>query len=496
MTTYYVDIGVVRIQEYINRTSGSDGHVLRRRRGASRMVADVTRVESVIATFADETGALHESWQLGRNTETYDTEGVAHLKLVAGASADRTVQEVVAVLLGQVRHGAPQAYLRASWAQAESYARALPLLKAALRGEHPAEAGASDVLPPARDEVLSARCTSCGRAPASLGEYCQDCVRREQLGSRGIDDATLSPQDEALVTLSNQWPKIVQAGDLSKLARLPGRTAPGQGGSGKLNHLATIYADGNNVGALFRSISGDLDRAKVVSAALNRTTKSSGHAALADLLSAIYGPAPTPGPYVLPGEVTTLAADDVLITVPASYGWRFVLTLVDSFNEAIARELGDSFNQSMPSLTAGITFHHCKLPIEEAVSTAFGVMRQAKDACRGTQSAIGWADLTAADPVRTREFTWFRDHNDDLSKVAGMPHSQAAKYRQFLIQLNDRDPAQVHDFLRQESNRDGAGRWIGSILDSHPAQPEAALEHLGDALNLAAWFPQEPGEDE
>ena len=194
--------------------------------------------------------------------------------------------------------------------------------------------------------------------------------------------------------------------------------------------------------------------------------------------------------------MTTLAADDVLITVPASYGWRFVLTLVDSFNEAIARELGDSFNQSMPSLTAGITFHHCKLPIEEAVSTAFGVMRQAKDACRGTQSAIGWADLTAADPVRTREFTWFRDHNDDLSKVAGMPHSQAAKYRQFLIQLNDRDPAQVHDFLRQESNRDGAGRWIGSILDSHPAQPEAALEHLGDALNLAAWFPQEPGEDE
>lgn len=502
MTTYYLDIGVIRIQEYINRTSGSDEHVLRRRRGASRMVAQATHVASITEDFNTRLAADFTGWTLEPNDETYDTEGVAHLKLERASGASGGVDDLATALLGQVRAIVPQAYLRASWAAADSYGQALPQLKAVLRGEARQEATALDVLPPFRDEVLSARCDSCGQAVAAVQGNCVDCRRREELGGRDVVDEALSPQDEALRVLRVNWPGLSQARDLSSLAGLPKHDDPGQGGSGKRNHLATVYADGNNVGAIFRALAGDLERAKRVSEALNCTTKGSGHQALADLIGLMHMDGRCQQSVTLPGEVTTLAADDVLITVPASYGWRFVRTLVGTFNADIAEALKEEDLAVMPSLTAGICFHHCKMPIEEAVSMAFGAMRDAKDACRGTESAIGWTDATSGEPVRTREFDWFTGHLEGLAEVASMPHSQAAKYEQFLAQLSGNDPGRLVEFLRKEAARDGAQAWIGTWLVHEAAEPTSNLDlatetlrALDDALSLRDWYPSGTGED-
>ena len=122
----YLDAGVIRIQEYLLRTSGADDRQLRKRRGASLMVADATSPDA----FAD--------LGLVPNTESYHVEGVAHLHAVAAEGKDQTgqVPALAEQAAQRLRNALPHAYLRVSWAVADSYATAHPLLAAARdRGE-------------------------------------------------------------------------------------------------------------------------------------------------------------------------------------------------------------------------------------------------------------------------------------------------------------------------------------------------------------------------
>ena len=368
----YVDAGVIRIQEYLLRTSGADDRQLRKRRGASLMVADATSP----GAFAD--------LGLVPNPESYHVEGVAHLRAVGpdGPNPAGRARVLADEAAQRLRSALPHAYLRVSWAVADSYPAAHPLLAAARDGgQRGGSSGSIDVLPALREDPFQDRCRSCGLSAAEESRQCEDCDRRDGRVAAVAGNASHhTPRSRALEEVSARAGQALRPPkDLSTLADLP------RDRRAKRNHLATVYADGNGVGRLFERIT-DRDEAKELSTAIDEAIRHAGAQALHALLAWC-------DPGVLPAEVTVLAADDALITVPAPLGWVFVRELVSTFDQAmaetpvVARLVADAEAQgrpqARPSLTAGVVFSHVKSPIERAIQAADTAMRRAKRAPPG-----------------------------------------------------------------------------------------------------------------
>lgn len=304
---FYLDIGVVRIQEYILRTAGADEGQLRKRRGASQLISEATDT-GCFAPFGFEL-----------NDETYDTEGVAHLRAARDLGDGVERSAVVDKCLASLRKKLPQAHLSASWADADSYADADREIKA-LRGGKPSTGGVGLVewVPPVREESRGLPCKGCGRSPRRVKDNCSDCAKRDDAGRRLARKVTptttlrspASPEIRTMERMVRDSGVAVEAvADLGELARLnPWPTK-------KQNQLATIYADANNVGVTFDQVELLEDR-KTLSNVLTGAIEAGADAAL-DLLREKL-PAEKKGAF--PASVTVLAADDVLITVPAWAG--------------------------------------------------------------------------------------------------------------------------------------------------------------------------------
>ncbi len=461
MTTY-IDIGAIRIQEYLLRTSGAADGPLRKRRGASRMVAAAFDPDSF-------TGI-----GLARNDETYVIEGVAHLK----TSDPARPEDLARRALEQVRAALPMAYLQASWAVADSYVQAYPLLEAARQGdtayEDRAPVGTEASLPAFREDPYAASCASCRQAAVVAGQECLDCRRRGELGF--TSRTTKGKETPELVALKRISARAGQqldvVADLNALAQLPtDRT--------KRNHLATIYADGNRVGSLFAAVT-DRGVAIALSAAVEEAIQHAGEQALEALL-----PACRAG--TLPGVVTVLAADDAVITVPAPLGWTFALTLVRTFNtrmaedERVTRAL--QFGGQVPTLTAGIAFSHVKSPIETAIQAADRAMRDAKLAYPG-EPALGWVDLTHPSDADNDSCSldWLDSKHTPVDGVANLPPSQRSGWERDITAALDAhlDPGEILSFLRREVRRLG----LGAVeLDS------VSLDDVQRLIGIARWWP-------
>lgn len=418
--TGYVDVGVVRIQEYIMRTSGAEERQLARRRGASRMIANAT----------DPGGFECLDLGLVRNDETYAVEGVAHLKapmIGDSRTPPKHLEEIATAAMNKLRKDLPQAYLVGSWALADSYKVARGLMEQAREdgGMSLADAGVLESIPRFREDPYAARCRSCGLAPAATEGDCDDCHQREVAGRQTASAGTTTPESRAVDAVGKLLERAIDpAKDIRSLLRLVTDS------EAKHNHMATVYADGNRVGSLFQSID-DPAMAARVSVTLDAAIRGAGAKALASL-------APFCREGVLPGIVTLLAADDCLITVPGPLGWRFVRTLIETFNETMATDdvvrqaVGDG---TLPTLTAGLAFTREKSPIEMAIQAAAEAMRSAKATHPGV-SAVGWTDLThpATDPAGTPlaassvRLSWLDEHRDLLDACAALAGHQRAAW--------------------------------------------------------------------
>lgn len=456
----YIDVGTKRIQEYITRTSGSDEGQLRKRRGASRMISEAT----------DPSKFAHLG--LGPNDETYAVEGVVHLKAEEVADPG-TVAEAA---LSQLRAALPNAYVQVSWAVAESYATARAEIDRFARtgaASPQMVAGIRESLPMYREDPYAVRCGSCGLAPAVSGSDCEDCRLRDEAGrSTPRQGAADTPEDlavKAVAALTSSTVRRVK--DLKELATLPLDDRL------KRNHLATIYADGNNVGNLMSGID-DLAIAKWVSAAINDAIMSSGHRALAELM-------PRCRRGVLPGIVTVLAADDALVTVPAPFGWALATAIIDGFaagmDDAVAQGILRT-GEPVPSYTAGIAFSHMKSPIEQAIRSADAAMRAAKKAFPGT-AAVGWVDLShpVQGPPAHRSIEWLTEWRPLLDRLIALPASQRAKWERDIAGAR---AAHIPDdrilrFLTHEATRLDISEFRDSTVD---------LDEIGHLLAIARWW--------
>lgn len=446
----YADVSAVVIQGWLSRTPR-----LRGRRGASTLLRDATSAATI--------GPLLPKG-VEINREAGDVDGV--VSLVGGDAAALTLAaDAVAVHL---RRAIPGIELRAAQAEAPDYFIAYRAMRKQI------ERGAARQWQPAVAEVVFARpCEYCGVDPAAdhrdVGPdpgdrsrpVCLDCAARLDAAGRNSDPRR-APGPEARIAgwLADAGVTLDFPDDFAALA-----------GAG--THIATVYADGNRIGHVFKAIA-------------ERHDPSASKAKLAAGIDAATGRA-------LTEAVTTVArsgraavvphlvgGDDVLVSVAAADAWTFTQAYLTSFGSHVRSWLSESglrIPGSPPSASAGVVFHHRDHPFPMAVEQADAALALAKREFRGEQAAVAWADVSAegrssaagSDLLGPRPLSWFATNAERLRQLAAVRPAQ--RYR--LLRLTD-------DQLPEQVRRMG----IEVVRDLHREGPD----ELRTALRVARWM--------
>ena len=217
------------------------------------------------------------------------------------------------------------------------------------------------------------RCQACGKRPASQqdemrGELlCAVCFKKRNKGRNGrrkfVSDfaSWTESQGMKLVNAEKRIPR-----DLDTLA----------GADGK---IAFLYADGNNMGDLLQRMKTP-DDYRQLSQALSEATRE----ALFKALRQTFGDERLVNPDAfLPFEIIAVGGDDVVVIVPARYGWNLALGFLEAFE---THEQIQSLRQEHGQLTmsAGLVFADVKYPIRFAMNLAEGLLKRAKRLARET----------------------------------------------------------------------------------------------------------------
>lgn len=471
-TRMYLDVGVSGIQRYLARTPDLKG-----RRGASAWLSDATDRDNLRAWIAG-TPALSEAG-VQVNPEAGAADGLVPLLMPALVEPRPVVDLAVAML----RERLPGIQITATWGSGASY----------LEAHHAwhSQPGAATLvsLAPVGDFPPLELCQRCRVDPA-VGEttlddqeehrICADCweryVHRYRRQGLAADFVPVGAERWLLDGLGVRPDRAVQGFD--QLALL------GTDDSNR-NHLATVFVDGNAIGALFRRIlAGDDPRAKqIASRAVTEATRQSLLTATRAVLSDVDGTLQVPViPHVLGG-------DDLLVSVVADRAWPFVTAYLAAFEEHLraVRELApylDGLNP--PTASAGVVFARATFPFRQAVELSESLLRQAKREHSGKIAAVAWLDVTqegeTPPPHRTAwklaDLTAMSSALHDLR--TGIPPSG----RVMLARLVDpTDPVLSEARLTLHNRRLGRADLLNPFLED--VRP---MERLLDALSLVRWW--------
>lgn len=455
MTTY-LDVGVVRIGEYVSRVPR-----LRSIRAASTAVSAATEQVRAAAGGDELAGcASHD--------EAGQADGVLHL-----VTRETAPDDVAKAVLAQLRGSLPGADLEARWADGTTYTEARAHMFAPGRAT-----GRLRWLPATLENPVLRPCSSldgvdtgCAQRPGNpdADGLCDDCAARarwaesarESRAWRLLSESLGARPPRDLQALCRAWPEPPES-----------------------NHVATIAADGNGVGRLFsRMLSGSADdaqKAAELSAALSSATETAFVDAVA-LLGATDGEAPLV-PIVLGG-------DDLVVVTAAANAWRFVRELQRSFSHAMTDSLGDSAHGV--SMSAGVLVHPVKHPIAQSVTMAEQLMRRAKAAHAGAVAASSWADLTRDEPspaslgTRPTVTADLLDRQHDalvaLGDVPGSARSTLARSVDDLAEAGV-SSATAQRYLAYQADRVRAADVVRPFIG------ETADIGLSDAMDLTRWY--------
>ena len=413
--TYYADIAAVRIQSWLARTPK-----LRGRRGASSLLRD--------ATDADVIAALLPAG-VDINTSAGNIDGVVNLQ-----SQDRSALiPACASVLSRLRQQIPAVELQATVSSdASDYFTAYREMHVALaRGE------AIQWQPVVPDVPLAEPCTYCGIDPGvtqrSLSVepadkdrlVCADCAARLDAAGRQADRRQ-APDVTRRIGL---WlgealadgTEVKFPDDFTELAELGGDT-----------HIATVYLDGNRIGALFDAVAKSGGKSKKE---LAEGIDDATRVALVRALAAILPPhddIQTNTPLPVPAIPHLVGGDDVLLSVPAPLGWQFTHSFINEFAASLAewaRKAGMAPSGSPPSASAGLVIHHKNHPFAMVVHDASRALGDAKAIMRGQQGAAAWVDVSATGSHvhGPHSSTWLTNNWQTLGKLAQVKPAQ--RYR-------------------------------------------------------------------
>lgn len=408
----YIDIGAVRIQEWLARTPE-----LRLRRGASAALSQVTGKDSIGPKLP-----AGVTW----NDEAGDVDGIVNLRT---ASTDQElIGRVVADVIRSLRAELPALDWGAGTAQGGDYYSAYPQL------QRSREAGELSPPPAAGAELTFVRpCTACGLDPASEtdpkdGErICRDCAARAKAAGR----ATGAPRFEpAAARRLRTWLGAADAARFPEhfedLARLDGET-----------HIATVYADGNALGKAFGAAPSGTEKSALAQAIIDATREG-----VVKAVQAIERPADGG---TVPVVVHTIGGDDLLVSVPPNRAWLFTRVYLEVFASVMRTRMDAIFGQikgDRPkpiTASAGVVHAHCKFPIGLQIEAAERAMRAAKFQSGPDTAAVAWLEVTAdghlADPHGPWPLSVLSGRWEQLAALAEkVPASQRAR----LLRLEDK----------------------------------------------------------
>lgn len=506
VTNHYVDISAVRIQQWLGRTPD-----LKFRRGASVLLSKATSEESwesklpAGTKWNDEAGSVDGVVSLKYDPASTDAEPTKVL-----ADAARTVAE-------DMRKAMPHCPIQAVVGEGATYTAAYPGMAKARRDGN----FLIDSAPVPAEVILAKPCDQCRAAAATEPNViviandreqalCKECDARFEAAGRTSGRLAQAPQPERELkkALGKAGMRVDDFSDtFAEMARA-GRREKDDAST----QLALIFADGNKVGnflSVVANTQGGPDKATIVPL-IERATLGALAQAVIDRFSG----------WAKPQVLVNLAGgDDLLVSVHADDAWLFTKALLTEFSAILNKKATEDkwprqVRDQIPTLSAGVVFHHLKRPFSDVVRHADEQLEQAKKQAPGI-AAIAFLDLTAdgdeapkgRKPITLDELN---KHAARLGKVVELPQSR----RQALIDLdrNDRE-----GFIRRladfEANQplweialDAKAVREGRTIDPTPqavrgelSANESARHAVRRALDIARhWHPaprQEPREE-
>jgi hypothetical protein len=467
----YVDVAATRIQSYIGRTPRLAGQ-----RGASAQLSWATDGEHVQNT-------VLAGGQFGAelNPAAGEADGLISVRLPADA-APRPVAEVLTAYL---RSALPAVELGAFWGSGPTYLEAYR--------DHMKDRSSPALvsLPPRSDFPALASCAECRAAPAVTAvdlpddpgqRVCLDCQARyaDQSRTRGLreDRPVYRGETGLLRALARHPASAVKT--FEELAALGAADT-------HRNHLATIYADGNAIGAFLDRVAsrGDPGLKSRISAAISDATRGSLEAAA----RAVLGDQPAGPVPVIPHIV---GGDDLLVSVAADRAWVFVTAYLAEFRRRMAAISGvpaDLLRPVPPTASAGVVFAHTSFPFSRAAELASGRMRDAKRQERGAIPAVAWLDVTRdGEQPPAGQAAWILDDLLSLEEpLRALRSGIEPSGRAALARLADVTRPEVSMArLREHCRRLGRDAVLAPFLTSTGAAGN--ITRVAEALSLARWW--------
>jgi hypothetical protein len=473
----YVDVAATRIQQYISRTPRLKGQ-----RGASAWLSWATDRERVRDTVLSGGGLLSGSGA-ELNEAAGEADGVISVQLPEGADP-RAVAEALA---RHFRSALPAVELSAVWAAGPTY---LEAYKNHMKEQRSAPPLVS--LPPRSDFPPLASCAECRAAPATATidiheasglRVCLDCEARYADRYRRPGLIARRPvyrEESRLLEALGREPDTGTAQDFAALAAL------GDAGTNR-NHLATVYADGNAIGAFLDRVAehGDPELKRHISAAISHATRASLLAATARILG-------DPPGKLLPVIPHIVGGDDLLVSVVADRAWPFVMTYLEEFRRRMAVISGvpaELLQPVAPTASAGVVFAHASFPFRRAAELAAGRMKDAKRQLRGTIPAAAWLDVTRdGEQPPAGQTAWtlddLRAHDGALRALrAGIEPSGRATLNRL---AEVRHPEVSAARLAEHCRRLGRDTALAPFLAGETAA--GRIYRVKDALALTRWW--------
>ncbi len=454
--TVYVQLSVERIQAYLARTESLAG-----RRAASSMVIDM---------FADGQITAAPGFEAAEFPFDDEPDGKRTCRLPAEPSQHERRQ-----LVSRLVREAPGAPLALRIVHASDDSAALEKLHSAV----------PDVrsLPACADNPFGRPCELCGVDLAERTEtidnkkvsLCRDCSKR----SRGRRDSRTRLESQ----LSDDFEGAKVPDDMNALAEL------GRDRRGINNHVATVFVDGNRLGAVFSAVKthaletsqSDLMYAVRRSAEVSKRIGAAIKVGLGDATREIFDPTTRKLP-VIPHVV---GGDDILVSVPASLALPFVRVLMSTIDAHINCEDG-SVVAGLPEARfysgAGVVISQASYPFRALVTLVEEQCSLAKKDWAGEVSAVSFLDLTADGPRRppgrySWPIAWLNAMWDDLDQVANIQPSARSELRR-IVTDNSVHPSDRRQFLREFQRRTKTQlptRFSAAIVGAWP-QPHPSTE--------------------
>jgi hypothetical protein len=465
----YVDVGVDRIQRYLTRTPDLKGL-----RGASAWLSHHTHRDNLPKWIPDCVPGDVEV-----NREAGEADGVVPLRL----PPDTDPQPVARAVMAELRARLPGVELTAAWSRGPSYIEAY-------RNRRPGDRITS--LPPPSEFPALETCHQCRADPwvhvIDIHErkdvrVCADCAKRYEKSYR-------QP------ALRHGWaPVEAERHLLAEMDRLPKHTARTFDALAELgdpeskrNHLATICADGNGMGELFRWVAerGDAPLKERVSWEVSHATRKAWGTATRKVTETGDTDRVAVIPHVAGG-------DDLLVSIVADRAWSFVRIFLAGFEQCLATV--DALAPlvaavGVPNASAGLVIAHAKFPFPRATELAQDLLREAKNAYQGRHAAVAWLDATReGDHPPPGRRPWLVAELDDADTALRELRAVPASGRAVMERLIDPGrPVVSMARLQNHSRRlPEHAAALRPFLDGG-GDEETRVCRVADALSLARWW--------